>query len=168
MTYMTLIEQLRAAAAVPGRCSVADLLHDAANRLTTYDRAAKGLLENDRGENWPSGIYDELQLLVDDPNLTTIPEQLEEAEKGSVPADDACVDYAVMDPDSLPSGIDLVICDNCRRLAVAFTDRDGNWVYVHTAWPNGLRRHYCKVSDDGCEVEVVMPVLPKEEPCGSM
>jgi hypothetical protein len=76
--------------------------------------------------------------------------------------------YDQMDPANPPERVKLEECPNCKLPAV-LVHEDGGWdTYVHTTWSDGRKRHYCKLSLDGCKVEVVIPVLPAEEkPCGS-
>lgn len=81
------------------------------------------------------------------------------------------IHYDKMDPANPPDGVTLEICPNCKLPGKVRRGRR-SITYIHTAQATGrgnfFARYYCKLSSDGRDLTVVIPVLPaKEEPCGS-
>ena len=74
--------------------------------------------------------------------------------------DKALIRYDKMDPAKPPWRVKIEICPNCHLPGKFKAGKRSN-TYVHTE-EEGLgkkrRRHYCKLSHDGCKVDVVIPV----------
>jgi hypothetical protein len=78
--------------------------------------------------------------------------------------------YDKMDPALPPRKVELEVCPNCGL--VGRVKRHKEWVkYTHageeTKGGKVRPRHYCKLYNDGLRMDVVMPVMPKEDPCVS-
>jgi hypothetical protein len=79
--------------------------------------------------------------------------------------EESLIRYDQMDVSKPPRLIKLEICPNCRMPGRVMKGAK-SVTYVHTAWKrkrDEQPRHYCKLTNDGLSMDVVIPILRAKE-----